>query len=240
MSISEVMKGKLTRALAATRVALVGASPEQLSVGIGPLSNLLAASFQGEVLPVNPKYEKILGCKCYPSIEAIDPPPDVAILLINQHSAVAMAEQAAKRGVAAVVIVAGGFKEFRQGGRELEAHLKQMAEHYQMPVIGPNTLGFSSFHKGLHGIFWHLDALPGPVAIISQSGGVGLTIANCLRDLDCGLSHFIGAGNCSVVDFEDYLEVLSEQPEGRDVLPLYRRFKGPTKFFRMRPASRSA
>ncbi len=239
MPISEVMKGKLKKALSASRVALVGASPEQLSVGIGPLSNLLAASFPGEVLPVNPKYKKVLGCKCYPSLEAIEPPPDLAIILLNQHGAVAMAEQAAKLGVAAVTIVAGGFKEFKQGGSELEARLRQLAEHYQMPVIGPNTLGFSSFHRGLHGLFWHLDAVPGPVAVISQSGGVGLTIANCLRDLECGLSHFIGAGNCTVVDFQDYLEVLSEQPEVAAFCVFIEGLKDPRSFFeRARDLSR--
>ena len=98
-------------------------------------------------------------------------------------------------------------------------------------MIGPNTLGFSSFHRGLHGIFWHLDTFPGPVAIISQSGGVGLTIANCLRDLECGLSHFIGAGNCSVVDFEDYLEVLSEQPEVATFCLFIEGLKEPRGFF---------
>ena len=142
-----------------------------------------------------------------------------------------MAERAAKRGVQAVTIVAGGFKEFKLGGIELEARLRQMAEYYQMPIIGPNTLGFSSFHRGLHGIFWHLEALPGPVAIISQSGGVGLTIANCLRGLECGLSYFIGTGNCSVVDFEDYLDVLDEQPEVNTICLFLEGLSNPRGFY---------
>jgi len=231
MPISEVMKGKLKKALNAGRIAIVGASPEQLSVGIGPFYNLLTASFQGEVIPVNPKYEKILGCKCFPDLESIQPPPELAILLLNQHLAVEMAERAAKHGVQAVTIVAGGFKEVKEGGIELEERLRQLAEDYQMPIIGPNTLGFSSFHRGLHGIFWHLEAFPGPVAIISQSGGVGLTIANCLHSLECGISHFIGAGNCSVVDFEDYLDALSEQPEATTICLFLEGLKNPRGFY---------
>ena len=231
MPISEVMKGKLKKALNASRVAIVGASPEQLSVGMGPFHNLLSASFQGEVIPVNPKYRKILGRKCFPDLESLQPPPDLAILLLNQHLAVEMAERAAKHGVQAVTIVAGGFKEFRQGGIELEARLRQLAESYQMPIIGPNTLGFSSFHRGLHGIFWPLDAFPGPAALVSQSGGVGLTIANCLRGLECGLSHFIGTGNCTVVGFEDYLEVLSEQPEVTTICLFLEGLSNPRVFY---------
>jgi acyl-CoA synthetase (NDP forming) len=212
MALSELMKEKLKKALKPERVAIVGASQDQLSVGIGPLHNVLSARFKGRVMPVNPKYERLMGEKCYPDIESIDPPPDVAVLLLNQQLAVQMTERAARHGVKAVSIVAGGFKEVSSGGRELEEKLREIALHHQTPVIGPNSLGYSSFHTGFHTIFWHLDTFPGPVAVISQSGGVGLSIGFCLRSLHCGLSHFIGAGNCTVVDFGDYLEALVDDP----------------------------
>jgi acyl-CoA synthetase (NDP forming) len=202
----------LKRTLNARRVAIVGASQEQLSVGMGPLHNLLAARFQGEVFPVNPKYQEILARKCYPDLESIDPPPDLAILLLNQQLAVDVAERAGRLGIPGVTIVAGGFREVRTGGEALNERLQRIAVHYEMAVIGPNTLGFSTFHHGLHSIFWHLDAIPGLVAIISQSGGVGLTMAYSLRSLQCGLSHFIGVGNRTVVDFPDYLDVLRDEP----------------------------
>jgi acyl-CoA synthetase (NDP forming) len=213
MPLSEKMKAKLRRALEARRIALVGASPEQLSVGMGPLFNLASSSFQGEILPVNPKYREILGFRCYRELEEISPPPELAIILLNQHLAVDTAERAARLGVQAVTIVAGGFKEFRSGGAELDRKLRSIASAHEMPVIGPNTLGFSAFHRGIHGIFWHLEATPGPVCILSQSGGVGLTIAHNLRQLRCGLSHFIGVGNGTVVGFADYLALLQADAE---------------------------
>jgi acyl-CoA synthetase (NDP forming) len=218
MSLSPRMLEKLKRALNARRVAVVGASQEQLSVGMGPIHNLLNAPFQGEVMPVNPRYGELLGRKCYPDLESIDPPPDLAILLLNQHMALEMAERAGKLGVAAVTIVAGGFREVRSGGEALNERLLEVARQYEMPVIGPNTLGFSSFHPGLHGIFWHLDAQPGPVAILSQSGGVGLTMGYALRGLHCGLSHFIGVGNRTVLDFPDYLQALRDDAKAETFL----------------------
>jgi len=101
------------RALNARRIAIVGASQDQLSIGMGPVYNLLSSRFEGEVLPVNPKYDSILGHSCYPDIESIDPPPDVAILMVNQHLALEMAERAGKHGTGAVIIVVGGFSEVR-------------------------------------------------------------------------------------------------------------------------------
>ncbi len=214
MALSPLMQEKLKRALNARRIALVGASTEQLSVGMGPIYNLLSAKFDGEIIPVNPKYDEISGYKCYPDLESIDPPPDVAALLLNQYAAVEMAERAGKCGVSAVVIVSGGFREVRSGGEELNRKLEEVALRYELPIIGPNTLGFSSFHQRLHAIFWNFEYYyPGPVAIISQSGGVGLTMAYSLRNLSCGLSHFIGVGNATVLGFQDYLQALQDASE---------------------------
>jgi len=216
--LSPLMLERLKRALNARRVAVVGASQEQLSVGMGPIYNLLSDSFQGEVIPVNPKYSEVLGLKCYPTLESIDPPPDLAILLLNQHAALQTAEMAARIGIPAVTIVAGGFREVSSGGKALDKRLLEVATQHEMVVIGPNTLGFSSFHHGLNGIFWHVDTRPGPVAILSQSGGVGIAMAQALQSLHCGLSHFIGVGNRTIVDFGDYLEALRDDPNAETFL----------------------
>lgn len=231
MALTQNRLEKLRRALSAQRVAVVGASHEQLSVGMGPLHNLLSASFQGEVYPVNPKYTQLLGRPCYPSLEAIDPPPDLVIVLLNQHSALQVTEMAGKLGIPAVTIVAGGFKEVREDGAAMEARLKDTAARYEMVVIGPNTLGFSSFSHGLHSIFWHLDTFAGNIALLSQSGGVGLTMAYSLRSLWCGLSHFVGVGNRTVVDFGDYMAALIDDPEVRCFLLFVEGVDNPRELF---------
>ena len=213
MSLSPLMEDRLKRAFDARRIAIVGASPEQVSIGMGPIYNLLSSRFEGEVFPVNPRYDQILGHKCYPDLESINPAPDLAILMLNQHSALEMTERAAKHGVAAVTIVVGGFGEVGANGSVLNEQLKLISLKYEMPIIGPNTLGFCCFQHGLNGIFWHFDPEPGSIAILTQSGGVGLTIGHCLQDLHCGLSHFIGVGNRTVLDFEDYLHILRDHDE---------------------------
>ncbi len=210
--LSDVMMGKLKRVLEPKSVAIVGASVEQVSVGIGPVYNLVAKSFRGKVFPVNPKYRSVLGMKCYPDLESIGEPIDLVIILLNQFAAIKILEEAGKLGAGGAVIVAGGFKEVDENGKNLEQRLKDISSKYEIPVIGPNTLGFSSFHSGFHGIFWHFDTFPGNIAVISQSGGVGLTIACSLRTLFSGLSHFIGVGNGAVAGFSEYLEVLEENP----------------------------
>ncbi len=206
------MLAKLRKALNPKSVAIVGASVDQVSVGFGPVYNLLTSSYRGKIYPINPKYDKVLGLKCYPDLRSVGISPDVVIILLNQFAAVDILEEAGKIGASAAVIVAGGFKEVDDSGRALEQRLRKISENYEMPVIGPNTLGFSSFHIGFHSIFWHFDTFPGNVAVISQSGGVGLTIACSLRTLSSGLSHFIGVGNGAVAGFTDYMLALDEDP----------------------------
>lgn len=232
MPLTPLMKARLRRALVAKRIAVVGATQHEHPVGMGPIYNLLASSYQGEVIPVNPKYDQILGRKCYPDLESVTPPPELAIILLNHQMAVEMTEKAAKLGVQAVVIVTGGFKETGAEGKALEERLKKISFEYEMPVIGPNTLGISSFHEGLHGIFWHLKALCGNVALISQSGGVGLALANNLRNLECGLSHFIGVGNCSVVRFVDFMDAIKADPRVKTFCLFIEGLENPREFYR--------
>ena len=210
--LSHVMMEKLRRALNPESIAIVGSSVDQVSVGIGPVLNLVSNSFNGKIFPVNPKFRDVLGLKCYSDLVSIGEPLDLVIILLNQFAAIDVLEEAGRLGAQGAVIVAGGFKEVDENGKALEEKLRSISLRYEIPVIGPNTLGFSSFHKGCHGIFWHFDTFPGKVAVISQSGGVGLTIACSLRTMASGLSHFVGVGNGAVVGFSDYLEALSEDP----------------------------
>ena len=49
-------------------VAVVGASPKEGSIGYTLVDNLKRDGFQGQIYPINPKHEEILGLKAYPSI----------------------------------------------------------------------------------------------------------------------------------------------------------------------------
>ena len=213
--LSDVMMEKLRKALNPESVAIVGTLVDQVSVGIGPVYNLVSSFYRGKIFPVNPKYKNVIGIKCYPDLRSIGEPLDLVIILLNQHAAMDILEEAGKLGANGAVIVAGGFKEVDEDGKALEERLQKISAKYEIPVIGPNTHGFSNFHKGFHSIFWHFDTFPGEIAVISQSGGVGLTIACSLRTMMCGLSHFVGVGNGAVTGFSDYLQVLNLDPNVR-------------------------
>ena len=64
----------LDRLLRPRSIAILGAS-ERPSVGRTLIEALDAIGFRGEVYPVNPRYESVLGRRCYPAVA--DLPRDV-------------------------------------------------------------------------------------------------------------------------------------------------------------------
>ena len=63
-------------------IAILGASEDFVKINGRPLKFLLDKGYPGRILPVNPKYEKIAGLRCYPSIGAVPEPVDLAIVAV--------------------------------------------------------------------------------------------------------------------------------------------------------------
>ena len=65
----------------AASVALIGASEREGSLGTVVLRNLVEAGFEGPIYPVNPKHDEVQGIACYPALQDIDKPVDLAVIL---------------------------------------------------------------------------------------------------------------------------------------------------------------
>lgn len=63
------------RMLNAKRIAVVGLSDDPSRASYGVAAYLRSAG--KEIIPVNPNYERVMGLKCYPSLEQAPGPVDV-------------------------------------------------------------------------------------------------------------------------------------------------------------------
>lgn len=189
-------------------IAIVGASPTPDKVGFNFVDSPVTSGFRGEIYPVHPKATEILGLKVYPSLEAIGKPIDLAIVALNQYASVDAVETCGRLGVKGVIAVAGGYKEMGEEGERLQARLIGAARRHGVKIIGPNTLGMVNTHADLSSIFYPLKLKKGPVSILSQSGGVGLTLMHMAKDEGLGLSKWIGVGNRGGLEFADLLQYL--------------------------------
>lgn len=191
-------------------IAVIGASGKPGSVGYIYLDSVVNSGYNGQIYPVNPRYNEILGLRCYDSIESVGD-VDLAIIATNKMAALDLLEDCARLGVKAAVIPTGGFEEVGEEGAELERNIQQIASENGMVLLGTNTLGFINNHIGLQ-INFNPRLLPskGGISIISQSGGMGLSIISKLREEGVGMSKWIGVGNRTLLDFPEFLEYLAK------------------------------
>lgn len=199
-------------------VAIIGASldPEKLSHRI--LKNAISYNFQGKVYPVNPKASEILGLPCYPDIEHVPDPVELAVVVVPVQITLATVEACGKRGVKAVIVISGGFKEVGPEGQALEEKIAETARSYGMRMIGPNCVGTMDLYSGLNTTF--IPGMPdqGGIGFLSQSGAICGGIVNLVIGKHIGFSHFVSMGNEADVSETDVMEYLADDPRTRVIV----------------------
>jgi len=191
-------------------VAVIGASARKGSVGYIYLDSIISGGYKGRIYPVNPRYESIQGLECYQSIGEVGA-VDLAVIATNKIAALKLLEECAATGVKAAIIPTGGFEEIGEEGARLEAQIRDLAAQSGIALLGTNTLGLINSDIDLQ-ITFNPRPLPpkGPVSIISQSGGMGLSVISKLREEGVGMSKWIGVGNRTLLDFPEFLEYLAK------------------------------
>jgi len=216
-------------------VAVVGASRSPATIGWQVLDNLLRFGFQGPVFPVNPKAPVIHSLRAYPSVAAIPEPVDLAVLVVPKQHVVAAAEECGAAGVKGLVVISAGFAEVGGEGVERERRLMDVVRRHGMRMVGPNCLGVLNTGPGVAMNATFGPAMPpfGPVAIISQSGAIGLSILDLAGELGIGVCQFVSVGNKPDVSGNDLLEYWADDPEVGVILMYLESFGNPRRFFRI-------
>jgi acetate---CoA ligase (ADP-forming) len=208
----------LDRVLNATSIAVVGASRTETKRGYQAIRTLLDEGFDGPIYPVNPKESKILGLKCYPRVSDIEGPVDLALITTPAASIPALLEDCAKKKVAGIVVIAGGFGEIGDEGKTLEKQMGEIARKNRIRIVGPNTSGLINVGSALNLVGLH-QVPRGNIALLSQSGNMALTlITEAMVKSRKGFSYYVGVGNEADIRFHEYLEFFRQDPGTRAIL----------------------
>ncbi|MBK5092035.1 MAG: CoA-binding protein [Actinobacteria bacterium] len=197
-------------------VAVVGASSGPDNTGRNIVQNLITWKYRGKVFPVNPRGEEVLGIKGYASIEEIPEVVDLAVVFVPARAVPDIMDQCAKKEISYMAIPSGGFGEFGESGEELTRVIKEKAREYGIRFVGPNGLTIINAENGLCLPFVTLKKRrAGMISIISQSGGVGISLVTFLDDSGSTFNKFISVGNKVDMDEVDFLEYLGKDPGTR-------------------------
>jgi acyl-CoA synthetase (NDP forming) len=200
-------------------VAIIGASESTLWT-FWLLKNIRAYGYAGEIWPVNPRRDEVYGVPTYASVDDLPAVPEYAIVMTgNQHVAGAVAALGVL-GVREVAVVSDGFRETATPeGIERERVLTEVARQYDIRLVGPNCVGFASFHEDFVGI---AEPIPqgihaGEVSLISQSGSLTHTALAVLKEEGLGIDVVYSIGNGPIVGFERACELITARPTTRVV-----------------------
>ncbi len=203
-------------------VAVVGASATPGKVGYSVLDSIAKHEFKGEVYPINPTRSEIMGLKAYKSLEDIGKPVDLVVVVVDVLQTPAIMEQAARLGIHNILIISGGGKELGGERAEAEHKIKELAEKYDMRVIGPNCIGMFNAENRLDAAFQgHARMLRPPlgsVSFLTQSGTIGISFMESAESF--GMSKMISYGNRADVDEADMIWYLAHDPNTK-VIGLY-------------------
>lgn len=215
-------------------VAVLGASRAAGSIGQAIVRNLIDGGFTGPVFPVNPSARAVCSVPCYPAIEDVPGPVDLAVVAVPAPAVPDVVRRCGARGVGAVVVVSAGFREAGGEGVAREDALRAAAAAHGVRVVGPNCMGVLSTDPEvrLDASFAAVRARPGGVAFASQSGALGEALLARAAELDLGLSAFVSLGNRADVGPADLLAWWEDDPRTRVVLLYLEGLGDPRAFAR--------
>ena len=222
-------------------VALIGASDRPGSIGAVVMRNLLASGFSGPIHPVNPAHATVAGLRCCASVAELDQAPDLALIATPPDTIPGIVSELGACGTkAAIVLTAGLSARHDASGKTIEQAMLDAARPYLLRILGPNCLGLLVPPLRLNASFAHVDARPGSLAFISQSGALTTALLDWAQSTGIGFSHFISLGEAADVDFGDILDYLSSDPATSAILMYIESIREARKFMSAaRAASRN-
>lgn len=194
-------------------IAVIGASNDPQKIGHAVLNNLMKYCFTGDIFPVNPKAEEILGLKAYKSIEDIKGDVELAVVAIPAQMVPQTLGDCIRKRVKAAVIISAGFKEAGAAGILLEEDLKALVRESGIRVLGPNCLGIINTSNNINATFAAGMLPKGRLSFFSQSGALGIAILDWAIGNKIGFSKFISLGNKSDLNEADFIEYFINDPE---------------------------
>ena len=205
-------------------VAVIGASREPNKLGYIVFSNFAKSDFKGNLFPINPNAQIIVGKKAYKSISDVPGKVDLAVIMVPAKILAPVLEECVKKEVESVIIISAGFAETGPKGKKMEAELKKIISGTKTKILGPNCLGVYDAYSHVDTLFLSKERCGRPnhgnISFISQSGAVGSTILDWLAEEKIGISKFVSYGNALDIDESDLIEFLG-QDKHTDVILAY-------------------
>ncbi|MDO9562764.1 MAG: acetate--CoA ligase family protein [Bradyrhizobium sp.] len=206
---------QMNRIMKPKAVAVIGASAESGKIGNSVMKNLINGGYMGEIYPIHPKADEIMGKKVYKSIKDVPGEVDIAVFAIPANFVAAALTECGEKKVVGAILIPSGYAE--TGNIAGQEEIQAIGQKYGIRLMGPNIYGFYYTHANLCATFCTAYDVKGSAALSSQSGGIGMAIIGFSRSAKMGVSAIVGLGNKSDID-EDDLLTFFEQDDNTQII----------------------
>ena len=227
---------QLVRLFEPRSIAVVGASEDRGKFGGRIIHNLARHGFDGDIIPINPGRAEVLGRRCFARVSEVGRSIDVAILAVPPQAVLSTVQNCADAKVGNCVVITTGFAEADAKGADMQAQLASIAQSSGMRLLGPNCMGFMDY-RGRVALssavaLGSLALVNGPVALVTQSGGLMTSMFAWAIEQGIGMSFCASTGNEADVDLSEVLEYLSYRQDCRVICVYAERIGHPLRFLR--------
>ena len=212
------------------RIAIIGASPKP-GFAHRIHTNTINGGFEGEIFPVNPRYDEVLGQKCYPTVDAIPGGVEHAVVVVPSRFVLPVLEDCARAGVVAANIISSGFGEQSdEDAHKRQEELREFVARTGVRLVGPNCLGIISMpNKQITKSGQYDHIIDGPVGIVFQSGLLAFSMCIPTGARGIGFSYIVTTGNEADLEAADYIRFMVEDDKTRVIGCFIEQFRDPQK-----------
>src|SRR4030081_1686435 len=209
---------QMNRIMKPKAVAVIGASAENGKIGNSVMKNLINGGYEGEIYPIHPKADEIMGKKVYKSVKDVPGEVDIAVFAIPANFVAAALTECGEKKVVGAILIPSGYAE--TGNMKGQEEIQAIGQKYGVRLMGPNIYGFYYTHANLCATFCTAYDVKGSAALSSQSGGIGMAILGFSRSAKMGVSAIVGVGNKADID-EDDLLTFFEQDDNTNLIAMH-------------------
>jgi acyl-CoA synthetase (NDP forming) len=195
-------------------VVVVGVSTSPTNMARGIVFNLTECRFKGVIYQVGRSGGVFAGRRIYPSVLQVPDELDMAVILTPAPAVPGILEECGQRGIRWAIIESGGFREYGEVGRRIEEEILKVAAKWGIRFVGPNCIGIINMENGFSTPFPPIGRMvkKGDISVVTQSGGVGISVLHLLANEGLGLNKFVSVGNMLDIQTEQYLDFLIQDP----------------------------
>ena len=199
------------------RIAVIGASENDKSVGYHIFRNLIGKGFKGIVHPVHPRMRGVQGVEAYQSVRDIPHPIDLAMVATEPADVPSVLKDCGEKGVKGVAILAPDYKYRVKDAYLISGQIRKLASMHGCRILGPNSLGFLRPASNLNASLYPEMPPKGNIAFISESGLFSSAFLEHAISKNIGFSYFISLGSKLDVNLADMIDLLGRDGSTRAI-----------------------